>query len=224
MRDYTVKFTEIDRLILESYKTLLDGLGDYLGDGYELVLHSLENLDSSVIKIINGYHTGRKEGAPITDLALCMLNKLERNNGKDFSVYFTKNKNGDPIKAATIIIRGEKNKAIGLLCMNFYLNTDFADIISNFIFSEKAEETVADESFVKNTDELIESAVEKTRLTVNADSKILPSLKNKETVVRLYRQGVFELKDAVAKTAKCMGISKNTVYMHIRSLQASEKP
>jgi predicted transcriptional regulator YheO len=84
MRDYTVEFTEIDRLILESYKTLLDGLGDYLGYGYELVLHSLENLDSSVIKIINGYHTGRKEGAPITDLALCMLNKLERNRGKDF--------------------------------------------------------------------------------------------------------------------------------------------
>lgn len=107
--------------------------------------------------------------------------------------------------------------------MNFYLNTDFADIISNFIFSEKAEKAIADESFVNNTDELIQSAVKKTKFTVNADSKILPSLKNKETVARLYRQGIFELKDAVVKTAKCMGISKNTVYMHIRSLQSSEK-
>ena len=142
MRGYAVNLTIIDRMILESYKNVLDGLGEYLGDGYELVLHSLENMDHSVIKIINGYHTGRKENAPITDLALSMLNQIEQNGGKDYSCYFTKNKNGEPMKAATIIIRGEQNKAIGLLCMNFYLNTAFEDIITNFISSEKAGKTI----------------------------------------------------------------------------------
>ena len=66
----TMSFTRMDRMVLESYKTLCEGLANYLGDGYEIVLHSLENYDNSVIKIINGYYTGRKEGAPITDLAL----------------------------------------------------------------------------------------------------------------------------------------------------------
>ena len=37
--------TETDKAILESYKTVLDGLAEYLGDGYELILHSLENLE-----------------------------------------------------------------------------------------------------------------------------------------------------------------------------------
>lgn len=60
-----LKLTVTDRQILNSYALMLNGLGAYLGDGYELVLHSLESLDHSVIKIINGHFTGRKEGSPI---------------------------------------------------------------------------------------------------------------------------------------------------------------
>ena len=46
--------TKADRLILDSYKTVLDGFSEYFGEGYELVLHSLEDLEHSVIKIIIG--------------------------------------------------------------------------------------------------------------------------------------------------------------------------
>ncbi len=77
-----MKLTEIDRMILQSYDTVLDGLAQYLGDGCEIVLHSLENLDKSVIKIVNGHHTGRKVGAPITHLALEMLDEIKK-KGKD---------------------------------------------------------------------------------------------------------------------------------------------
>ena len=86
----------MDRMVLESYKTLCEGLANYLGDGYEIVLHSLENYDNSVIKIINGYYTGRKEGAPITDLALHMLEDIRHNNGKDYIAYYSKNKRASP--------------------------------------------------------------------------------------------------------------------------------
>ena len=47
-----LKLTATDRKILDSFALMLNGLGAYLGDGYELVLHSLENLDHSVIKIM----------------------------------------------------------------------------------------------------------------------------------------------------------------------------
>ena len=76
-----MELTLVDRAILESYKEVAEGLSDYLGEGYEIVLHSLESLESSVIKIINGYHTGRKEGAPITDLALKMLEEIRNSDG-----------------------------------------------------------------------------------------------------------------------------------------------
>lgn len=80
-----IELTPTDRQILNSYAHMLDGLGAYLGEGYELVLHSLESLDHSVIKIINGHYTSRKEGSPITDLALKMLGELEKDPGRTVS-------------------------------------------------------------------------------------------------------------------------------------------
>ena len=38
----------MDRDIINSYRQMLAGLSDYLGSGYEIVLHSLEDLNHSV--------------------------------------------------------------------------------------------------------------------------------------------------------------------------------
>ena len=84
--------TRNDRLVLDSYGSLLDGLADYMGEGYEMVLHSLEDLEHSVVKIVNGHHTGRKTGAPITNLALDMLGRITEQEGSTFISYFTQNK------------------------------------------------------------------------------------------------------------------------------------
>ena len=116
MEQIAVTLTREDHMILESYKTLAEGLSDYLGSSYEIVLHSLEDLDRSVIKILNGYHTGRREGAPITDLALEMLSRIGENGGTPYVSYFTKNKKEEPLKSSTIAIRGKGGRVIGLLC------------------------------------------------------------------------------------------------------------
>ena len=83
-----LKLTSLDKKILHSYCQTLDGLSNYLGNGYEIVLHSLEDYEHSAIKVINGYHTGRTEGAPITDLALKMLEQIRRNEENDHGVIY----------------------------------------------------------------------------------------------------------------------------------------
>lgn len=213
-----VNFTERDFMILESYKTVIDGLADYLGEGYEMVLHSLHNLDHSVIKIINGHYSGRKEGAPITDLALSMLAKIEEQQGSSYISYFNQNKKGEPLKAATITIRGEKNKVIGLLCINFYLNTPIHLVLQSFFSKgESVKGNITSENFVENVDELIQEAVEEAQHKVQNDPNITSVNKNKEIVHELYQKGIFNLKDAVIKVAEQMQISKNTVYLHVRN-------
>ena len=77
MEQQGIILTDTDRQILQSYRNLVRGLEDYLGDAYEIVLHSLESMENSVIAIANGHHTGRTEGSPITDLALYMLNSIQ---------------------------------------------------------------------------------------------------------------------------------------------------
>lgn len=223
MKNYNVHLTLIDRMIMNSYKVMLEGLADYLGGGYEMVLHSLEDTEHSVIKIINGHHTGRTEGMPITDLALQMLEEIKKDGKKSYISYFTKNKNGEPLKSSTILVRGEENRIIGLLCINFYLNTGFSDILSSFIPESTSDSLIKTETFANNLDELIYNKVQTVQKEIMEDEGILPSLKNKEIINSLYRQGVFTLKDAVIKVADYLGISKNTVYMHIRNINASEE-
>ncbi|MBR6232236.1 MAG: PAS domain-containing protein [Erysipelotrichaceae bacterium] len=211
-----VKLTKTDRQILNSYIPVLDGLANYLSSCYELVLHSLEDYDHSVICIYNGEHTGRKVGAPITDLALKMLEQIEEGH-VDSLVYFSRNAKGEPLKSTTLAIRGEGNKVIGLLCINMYMNVPLIDMINSYVPDSALNSHSFTETYTQNPDELIESTLEEEKLSVLSDSTILPSNKNKIIIERLYDKGIFQLKDSVIKVEKLMGISKNTIYMHIRN-------
>jgi len=219
----TIRFTETDRIILDTYKDLVEGLGDYLGSGYELVLHSLENYDKSVIKIINGSHTGRKEGAPITDLALKMLAEINQSDkNTNYISYRTKNSKGEPLKSTTIAIPNENGRIIGLLCINFYLNTPLDEFIKNFFMDASENAKFLPEHFAENMEQVIASVVKDISETVSHDDSIMVSLKNKEIISRLYSRGIFKLRNAVDIVADMLDISKNTVYMHIRSLKKEE--
>lgn len=212
-----VELTLIDQEVLNSYSNFINGLGQYLGTSCEIVLHSLDNYEHSIINILNGEHTGRKIGAPITDLALNMLDKLSETN-EDHITYFSTNKKGEPLKSATIAIHGEKNRIIGLMCINFYMNTPLSDVLSSLIPDQsKKVQNVQTENFADNSDELITSMFDKAKEKVMEDASITASNKNKMIVYLLDDYGIFNIKDAVIKVANLLNISKNTVYMHLRN-------
>ncbi len=212
------KFSVCDQLILESYKSVVEGLSEYLGPGYELVLHSLEDIDHSAIKVINGHYTGRSEGAPITDLALEMLTKIKKSgNNHSNLIYFNRNKKGVSMRSATLPITGEKDRIIGLLCINFYMDLPLHTFFDSFMKLNNEENDII-ENFASNTDELIQTALEEAKVKVYNDSTISTANKNKEIIAALYRKEIFNLKDSVVKVADHLSISKNTVYMHLRNL------
>jgi predicted transcriptional regulator YheO len=218
MEKFKVAFSPVDHLILNSYKIVVEGLSNYLGNGYEFVLHSLEDPDHSVVKIINGQHTGRKEGAPITDMALQMLSEIN-NRQQNYITYHAKNRKGKPLKATTIAIRGERDRVIGLLCINFYLNIPLLEFISSMSNATLAKADFISENFVENTTELITKIALQIKKEVDSNNEIPLSFKNKEIISILYNQGIFNLKDAVTKVSKTLKISSNTVYMHLRKCQ-----
>lgn len=225
MKGIDIQLTYVDKIILDSYCQMLDGMSKYLGDGYEIVLHSLEDCSHSAIKVINGFHTGRKEGAPITDLALSMLDKIQKQEGQSQDItYFSKNKKGEPLKSATIAIKGENQRIIGLLCINFYLNTPLADFLNAFVKDDLAEISFPAnlENFSSNSQELVEEIVKQIRQEVYNDTSISLQKKNKEIIQRLYVKGIYNMKDAVLKTAQILNMSKNTVYLHLRNLEAEK--
>lgn len=216
MSHYHIVLTEKEKLILSSYKVLVDGLADYLGNGYEIILHSLEDMEKSVIKIVNGHYTGRTEGSPITNFALSMLETLKKNNDKKALSYFNRDKNGVMMKSTTIPITGEGDRIIGLLCINFYTNLPLSEVLAKFMPNDSNLHIA--ESFSDNIDDVIISALEEARTKVLSNPNISTSNRNKEIISLLSEKGIFNLKDSVVKVASFMGISKNTVYLHLRNI------
>ncbi len=212
-----VKLTKTDKAILESYKLYMDGLAQYLGKSYEIVLHSLESKERSVIKIINGFHTGRSVGSPITDFAIEMLNKIRsEGNQKLYECYFSTNKQGELLKSTSIAIMGEYDRIVGMMCINFYMNTPYADIINSFVPNKNIE----DEHFLNETEDSdIVHIINKAKMDIYGNQTIDKKNVNKEIVNYLYAQGVFKMKNAVELVASELGISKNTVYLHIRNIE-----
>ena len=162
MKKEYITLTQNERMILQSYIPVVQGLGQYLGEGYEVILHNLESLEHSVMQIVNGHHSGRKIGAPITDLALGMLSQIE--NSKDHSAisYFNRRQDGVILKSTTIPIPGEGNRIIGMICINFYtniwlLNCNPADDPENLNSLQSFPHTT--ETFTENVDDLIETAL-----------------------------------------------------------------
>ncbi|MBQ4491578.1 MAG: PAS domain-containing protein [Pyramidobacter sp.] len=209
-----IALTVIDRMILESWKRSLDGLAEYMGSGYEIVLHSLEDYEHSAIRVIHGEHTGRAEGAPITKLALDMLSRIEKGAERDYICYNSTNKDGKPLHSTTIAIRGENSRIIGLLCMNFYLDTPLSTVIAEIFKTPSS--FAQTENYVQDAGEMVHDAVMKTAAAVDADGLAGSSIRNREIVRRLYALGIFSIKDSVLRVADQLGLSKNTVYLHLR--------
>ena len=82
----------------------------------------------------------------------------------------------------------------------------------------KTESENISETFVENTEELMLNALEDAKKTVYSNLTISSSNKNKEIISLLYQKGIFNLKYSVITIANHLGISKNTVYMHIRNM------
>lgn len=215
-----MKLTNTDRDILASYASCIEGLSDYLGSGYEIILHSLENLDSSVIAIQNGYHSGRSLGAPVTNLALEMLSEIENDgNHRKYKSYDSCSRNGTPLRSSTIPIMGENGRTIGLLCINFYTDTPFSEVFRIFGNVSSGKDEIK-EHFASVSDDLIVKMVEEIKEMVYSDTTVSSVNKNKEVISILYNKGVFNLKDSVQKVADSLAVSKNTVYLHLRSFRA----
>ena len=154
-----LKLTKTDRMILDSYATMIEGLSEYLGSAYEISLHSLEDYNHSVVRIMNGYHSGRTKGAPLTDLALNMLKRITDGDiaeKKSYTSYNAISQSGEHLKSSTIPIEGENGRIIGILCINLYLDTPLHEILESIVSKKPDTEK---EYFASTMSEAITEAV-----------------------------------------------------------------
>ncbi len=205
---------------LASFFPLADTLGSLIGEHCEIVIHSVGDLDRSVVKIVNGHITGRKVGSPITDLGLKMLAQYAENEKQAQQAYFAQSSNGDQLKSATYVISDDSHNPIGLFCININMSLPFCDIIKTFMPNSDTLNNSNNEMFGANSTDVIQQSLQKMIAEVDNDPSIMPKQRNKEITKRLYKNGIFELKEATQQTADKLGISKHAIYKYIREFKA----
>ena len=193
-------FTQTDHEILKSYEAVVDGLAMLIGGHCEIVLHALEDLNSSAVRMLH-------------DMA-----------GDDSSVskaYFTRAKSGVLMKSVTIAIRNREQRVIGLLCINMNLDVPFSQIMQTFM-PPTAQDVPSSVNFASSVDDLVAQTLEFTIEEVNADRSVSNNAKNRQVVLNLYEKGIFDIKDAINQVADRLNISKHTVYLYIRQFKSGD--
>lgn len=213
------KLTASDISILKAMDNVVDGIAVMYGEHTEVLLHSLDVDNPSIIKIANGNITGRSVGAPITNLAL-----LKLKSGQDISdSYLTQSANGKNLRSITTIIRNDKNQAIGLLCINSDMDAPLQSVLRTMMPDSLTPPPVfkSPEVFARNIDEALNSSIDNAKNDVYANSQISPSQKSRETINQLYDLGIFELKDSVHITASRLNISVHSIYRYLREIRTN---
>lgn len=211
------ELSQHDLDILKSSENIVDGIAAMYGEYTEVVLHSLDRQNPSIVKIANGHVTGRAIGAPITDFALFKLKE-----GQDISEsYVTKTSSGKTLRSITTVIRNPENIPIGLLCINTDMDAPLQSVLrlmlsGSLIGSEPVKSL---ETFARDIDESLQATLDKISAEVKANDTIPPSKKNREIVTQLYDLGVFELKDSTQIAAKRLDISVHTIYRYQREIR-----
>ena len=212
-------FTDEDRVILNSYMAVVDGVSALIGRHCEIVLHSLEDLEHSAIYIANGHNTNRRVGAPLTDLALKSLHNMQSESVSE--PYFTRAKSNGLMKSVTIAIRNQSQRIIGLLCININLDVPVSEFVQALLPSSAQGERSA-VNFASSVEDLVAQTIEKTVEEITTDLNVANHNKNRQIVASLYEKGIFDIKDAINLVAERLNISRHTVYLYIRQIKQEQ--
>ena len=224
--------------ILGPYISLVEFLGEVLGPDYEVALHEINAGSQSIIAIANGDISGRKIGAPLTNLALKFMKEQVYKTHDYILNYKGISKSGKILRSSTIFIKNENSELVGMLCINFDASRYHA--VSQKILQlcnlqaepEEEEETAAPElpnvlsdaekSFPDNISEIIENVIS----ICLPGSETIPNRLAQSEKIRivelLNRRGIFLLKGAVSQVAKRLGCSEPTIYRYLSTLNSDK--
>jgi predicted transcriptional regulator YheO len=222
MTTTTPSITLKDKQVLDSIKPIVDGIAAFMGENCEVVLHSFESLECSVIHIANGHITGRGLGSPITDLGMKILQESADTSRDLTDCYYSKTTDGKTLRSITVMIRNSSGKPIGMICINLNMDAPLLSLI-NTLAIPQAESPESPENFVANLDELIKTTLRETIAAINGHSDIPNHEKNKIIVYELNKKGMFDIRGAIDIVARELSVSRYTIYNYIREHKSSQK-
>ena len=219
---------------LQQYVVLTEFLGQALGPSYEVVLHDLTDKNQSIVAIANSHISGRKVGAPLTNMALRILRDRSFEHA-DYTVNdFGMSANGREVRSNTMYIK-QDGQLIGMLCINFddsafqTVARDLMELIHPGAYLEdrrrrkllRGESPIPDrtEQFSSSTRGVAAEAVGRELRHLGKTSQDLSAEDRLAVIAALERDGIFLLKGVIREVAGALGCSQASVYRYLTQIR-----
>ena len=203
---------------LQAVLQTAEGLQQILGEHYEVIVHDLQHVESSIVAIY-GNVTNREVGGPATNLLLQLL-KNYGDEAPNKINYRSTLPDGRVLRSSTLFIRDETDRILGSLCINQDL-TDYV-VASKLLqgltnIRDGQQDQPAQEVFSRDINDVVESMV-RSELEVLGKPVAYMQKEDKLTIVEnLEQKGIFDVKGAVEYVAERLGVTNFTVYNYLKT-------
>ena len=192
-----------------------------------------------IIAIANSHISGRKLGAPLTNMSLSILRDKSYEHTDYHLHYYSINVNGKDLRSSTFFIK-DNGKLIGLLCINFgdsrcqnicdrILSLCHPDLFVTDVlpqagatWDEALEDCPAAEKFCNSADAVAVDAINWELERMGVTPKQLTPEKRLQVIAALEAGGLFLLKGAVKSAAASLHCSPASVYRYITQIKNSD--
>ena len=187
-----------------------------------------------IIAIANSHISGRKLGAPLTNMALSILRDKSYERMDYHLHYYSINVNGKDLRSSTFFIK-DSGKLIGLLCINFddsryrdvcdrILSLCHPDLFVTDVLAQPLPESEDDMSARSSPEKFRNSADAVALDAINRELErmgVTPE-KRLQVIAALEAGGLFLLKGAVKSAAASLHCSPASVYRYITQIKNSD--
>ncbi|MBL4903119.1 MAG: transcriptional regulator [Desulfocapsa sp.] len=211
------KTTENEQ-IFQNLRQIADAVHALFGLNCEVVIHDLSDLQNSLV-YMKGDVTGRKLGAPATDLLAKLLQQTPERGDHQHN-YKSVTADGRCLKSATTIIKDNSGKAVAAFCINFDTTQYFNAIQAMMPFIHDLESGIypSKESFAKSANDTVKSLFVQTVEEMGIQPASMSIDEKTRFVEKMKRNGVFQFKGAVEQVAGLMDVTKCTVYNYLKKI------
>lgn len=220
------EFTDQNRRILDTYMPTVKGISLVYGPNCEVALHSLDDLEHSVIAIENGFITGRKIGSAAIPLVRDRFieyrneHQLEIPENDVIGVFYSYNQNGHPLKSVVILIRNLEQQVIGCIEVNIDVAIPLHEFVKAFLPSVNGGMMDEfNEHAPSDVDQLIFTSLSEAISRANATQELSAPERNRFIVRELNERGIFNIRGSVETVAKQLGTSRYTIYNYLRDIK-----
>ena len=207
-----------------SYKHLVNFLGGCFDNNTEIILYSLDNINSSIIAIHNGQLSGRKIGDPLSNFVISKL----KDKGKEGPPYYLNHigvsKENTQLRSSSFFILDKSGNPRGVLS----ISTDVtkyqraAELLQQLAFLPVLETNVTGipdiDKYQATPRELILDIIYEVAHSKEIDPSRLNSEEKIEVVKRLNAENFFLMKGAVAQVASVIDASEPTIYRYLSKI------